>query len=471
MTARAFALFYLLLAACSPQAANWPVAGQAAAATTQVIPDFASLVKREGATVVNVSTTRTVRGLDIAPEIPGLSPDDPMYEFFRRFYPPGPREYQARSLGSGFIISEDGYILTNAHVVADMQEATVKLVDKREFKARVIGVDARTDVALVKIDATGLRKVTIGDPAKLEVGEWVGAIGSPFGFDNSVTAGIVSAKGRLFPDEGFVPFIQTDVAVNPGNSGGPLFNLSGEVVGINSMIYSGSGGYMGLSFAIPIDIAMKVADELRAHGRVIRGRLGVRIQELTPDVAAAFGLQGAAGALVVAVEKGGPAEKAGFAAGDVILRVDGKAIERSSDLPQIVAATRPGTVVKFEVWRRGARKELRATLGELASGQAPAAVEPTEQRVDRLGLVLSELAPDEREALQADGGLLVRSARGPALKAGIQRGDVIVAINASKVDRVSDFNQALSEVAPGGTVALLVLRAGTLTYVPVRVPG
>jgi serine protease Do len=435
-------------------------AGCAAAAE---VPDFVSLVKREGGAVVNISSTRTVRGAERG--IPGLSPDDPLYEFFRRFFPPG--EHLAQSLGSGFLVTDDGYILTNAHVVADMDEVTVKLVDKREFKARVVGVDRRTDVALVKIPARGLRAVRIGDASKLEVGEWVAAIGSPFGFENSVTAGIVSAKGRFVPDESYVPFIQTDVAVNPGNSGGPLFNLRGEVVGINSMIYSGTGGYMGLSFAVPIDIAMKVAQELRAHGRVVRGRLGVRIQEVTPDLARSFGLESATGALVAAVEKASPAEKAGLLPGDIILRVGAAVVETSGDLPQIITATAPGTTVKLEVWRRGARRQLAATLGELAP-EPRAAAEPQAQPAPRLGVMLSELTPAQRDALRTAGGLLVRAVAEPALKAGVEPGDVIVAVNDRRVDRIADLNKLLAAVPRGGTVALLVQRAGSLVYLAIR---
>jgi serine protease Do len=472
MPTRIAALVVVLLVACSPRGPETaPSAPNASApATSSPFPDFVSLVKREGATVVNISTTRTIRGSELEPEIPGLSPEDPFYEFFRRFGPPGGREYQARSLGSGFIISDDGYVLTNAHVVAEMDEATVKLVDKRELKANVIGVDERTDVALVKIDAKGLRKVTVGDPSKLEVGEWVAAIGSPFGFENSVTAGIVSAKGRFVPDESYVPFIQTDVAVNPGNSGGPLFNLRGEVVGINSMIYSDTGGYMGLSFAVPIDVAMKVAGDLRTHGRVIRGRLGVQIQEVTPELAASFGLKSATGALVVMVEKGSPAEKAGFMLGDVIVKINARPVDSSSDLPQIIAATAPGTTMKFEVWRGRTAKELTATIGELVSERPRAAAEPAEKPANRLGLTLSELTPAQRAELETVGGLLVRAARGPALKAGIQQGDVILAINDTKVARVADFNKVLAGVPAGSTVALLILRAGAVVYVPVRVP-
>jgi serine protease Do len=461
MTQRFFILLLVLLSASA----------SAAPAGTSVAPDFVTLVKQEGATVVNISATRTVRDSDIESEIPEGAPDDEFNEYFRRFGPPGPREYQAHSLGSGFIISEDGYILTNAHVVTEMDQPTVKLLDKREFKAKVVGVDQRTDVALIKIDAKGLPKVTIGDPAKLEVGEWVAAIGSPFGFENSVTAGIVSAKGRLLPDESYVPFIQTDVAVNPGNSGGPLFNLRGEVVGINSMIYSGSGGYMGLSFATPIDVAVKVAGELRAHGRVIRGRLGIRIQELTADLAASFGLKGTAGALVAMVEKGSPAEKAGILIGDVILKVDGKPIESSSTLPQIIAATAPGNSIKLEIWRRGAVKELTATIGEVPLEASRAAPEPEAKRANRLGLVVSELTRAQREALEIAGGVLVRAVSGPALKAGVQQGDVIVAVNDTKVERIADFNRLVGKLPPGSSVALLILRRGVLLYVPVRLPN
>jgi serine protease Do len=445
------------------------IAAGAQAAPT-VAPDFVTLVKQEGTTVVNISTTRTIRDSDLEAEGPELSPEDPLNEFFRRFGTPGPREYLERSLGSGFIISEDGYILTNAHVVAKMDQPTVKLQDKREFKAKVIGIDQRTDVALIKIEAKGLRKVTIGEPAKLEVGEWVAAIGSPFGFENSVTAGIVSAKGRLLPDESYVAFIQTDVAVNPGNSGGPLFNLRGEVVGINSMIYSGSGGYMGLSFATPIDVAMKVAGELRAHGRVIRGRLGVRIQELTSDLATSFGLKSTDGALVTLVEKGGPADKAGILIGDVILKVDGKPIQSTNELPRLIAETAPGATVTLEIWRRGAVKQITATIGEMPAEPARPASEPEQKRANRLGLVVSDLTAAQRDTLDVTGGVLVRAVSGPALKAGVLQGDVIVAINDVKVERVAEFNRLIGKLVPGSTVALLISRRGALVYVPLRLP-
>src|SRR3954451_10334581 len=313
----------------------------------QGLPDFSELVDKQGPAVVNVSTTSTARGGPAQGPVPE---DDPFYDFFRRFGPPQPRDYETRSLGSGFIVSADGYILTNAHVVDMADEGTVKMKEKREFKAEVIGADKRTDVAVLKIEASGLPAVRIGDPEKLRVGEWVLAIGSPFGFESTVTAGIVSAKGRSLPQENYVPFIQTDAAINPGNSGGPLFNVKGEVVGINSQIYSRTGGFMGLSFAIPIDVAMDISNQLRTTGRVSRGRIGVVIQEVTKELAESFGLPKTSGALVNSVEKGGPADKAGIEASDVILKFDGKNVTSSSDLPRIVAQTRPGSKVTAQVW-------------------------------------------------------------------------------------------------------------------------
>src|SRR4249919_2658463 len=310
------------------------------------LPDFTDLAEKQGPTVVNISTTQT-RERRASPQVPNLEEDDPLYDFFRRFVPrppgpggQGPRDFESRSLGSGFIISADGYVLTNAHVVDAADEITVSLTDKREFKARVIGADKRTDLALIKIDAAGLPAVRMGDPNRLKVGEWVVAIGSPFCFASTVTAGIVSAKGRSLPQENFVPFIQTDVAINPGNSGGPLFNMRGEVIGVNSQIYSRTGGFMGLSFAIPIDVANDIAQQLRTSGKVTRGRIGVVIQPVTKELADGFGLARPQGALVNSVEKGGPAEKAGIEAGDVILRFDGKPIATSEDLPRIVGGTR-----------------------------------------------------------------------------------------------------------------------------------
>jgi serine protease Do len=369
------AIAFALIAACTEktgkqdaappaqQPASAGASGQTSGPTVE-LPSFATLVKREGPTVVNVTTIRTVRGS--AEGGLGVAPDDPMAEFFRRFMPPPPtQEYQARGLGSGFIISQDGYILTNAHVVADTDEATVRLTTKREFKAKIIGTDTRTDVALLKIDASGLPFVKIGDPGKLEVGEWVAAIGAPFGFDNSVTSGIVSAKGRTLPEETYVPFIQTDVALNPGNSGGPLFNMRGEVVGINSQIYSQTGGYMGLSFTIPIDIAMDISKQLQTSGKVTRGRIGVQAQDLTADLAESFGLKDLNGALVAMVEKGGPADKAGIRPGDVILAFNDKPVQNSADLARLVASTKPGTTAPVDLWRKGSRQHLKVTVAEL----------------------------------------------------------------------------------------------------------
>src|SRR6185503_1925750 len=352
-------------------AALWLAAFSAAVlAQARELPDFTRLVEDQGNAVVNISTTQAVRrpsagGPGAVPQVPGME-DEEVLEFFRRFIPrqPGPGQgpgpggpgggpRESRSLGSGFVISNDGYILTNAHVVDAADEINVKLTDKREFKARVIGADKRTDIALIKIEGSGLPVVKFGDPAKLKVGEWVVAIGSPFGFENTVTAGIVSAKGRSLPQENFVPFIQTDVAINPGNSGGPLFNMPGEVIGVNSQIYSRTGGFMGLSFAIPIDVALDIQKQLREKGRVARGRIGVVIQEVTRDLATSFGLDRARGALVNSVEKGSPADKAGVEATDIIVGYDGKPVDSSSDLPRLVGATRPGQQASIEVWRRG----------------------------------------------------------------------------------------------------------------------
>ena len=331
-----------------------------ALAQNKELPDFTDLVEKQGAAVVNISTTQILHNEQ---NLPNLPEGDPFYDFFRRFAPQMPRDQESQSLGSGFIISADGYIMTNAHVVDHAEKITVRLTDKREFTAKVIGVDRRTDVALLKIEATGLPKITVGDPNKLKVGEWVVAIGSPFGFDNSVTAGIVSAMGRSLPQDNYVPFIQTDVPINPGNSGGPLFNMNEEVVGINSQIYTRSGGSMGLSFAIPIDVAMQVSEQLRTSGRVTRGRIGVTIQELTQELAESFGLSKPNGALISSVEKNAPADKAGIQASDVILKFDGKSVNNSSDLPRIVAAVKPGNKVEVELWRKGALKKVTVEVG------------------------------------------------------------------------------------------------------------
>ena len=382
-------------------------------AQVQGLPDFTDLVDKQGPAVVNVSTTSTAHGGAGQSPVPE---DDPFYDFFRRFGPPQQRDYETRSLGSGFIVSTDGYILTNAHVVDMADEVTVKLNDKREFKAKVIGADKRTDVAVIKIEATGLPAVKIGDPEKLRVGEWVLAIGSPFGFESTVTAGIVSAKGRSLPQENYVPFIQTDAAINPGNSGGPLFNVKGEVVGINSQIYSRTGGFMGLSFAIPIDVAMDISNQLRTAGRVSRGRIGVVIQEVTKELAESFGLPKASGALVNSVEKGGPAEKAGIEPSDVILKFDGKNVASSADLPRIVAQSRPGSKVTAQIWRKGASRDVAITVGEMPEEKLAQRAGRKESKpgnvVARLGLTLSELTVDQRKELGLSGGLLVEDAQG-----------------------------------------------------------
>ncbi len=437
------------------------------------LPDFTSLVEKQGPAVVNISTSQSVRS-PLVPQIPNLQEDDPFYEFFRRFMPePGQREFQSQSLGSGFIISADGYILTNAHVVQAADEITVKLNDKREFKAKVIGYDRRTDIALIKIDATALPAVKFGNPNELKVGEWVVAIGSPFGFENTVTAGIVSAKGRSLPQENYVPFIQTDVAVNPGNSGGPLFNLKGEVVGVNSQIYSRTGGFMGLSFAIPIDVANEIAQQLRTTGRVSRGRIGVVIQPLSKELAESFGLPNARGALVNSVEKDGPAGKAGVEPGDVILRFNGKQVSSSEDLPRIVGATRPGTTVTMQIWRSKTSRDLQVTVGEIPderSAQRRQQGEPKQSTApSQFGLTLAELSDAQRRELKVAGGVLVESVKGPAARAGVRRGDVILAVNNQDISSVDQFNQVMSQFDKGRIVALLIRRGTNSLYVPFRV--
>ncbi|MDO8311090.1 MAG: DegQ family serine endoprotease [Sideroxyarcus sp.] len=438
------------------------------------LPDFTELVEAQGAAVVNVSTTQTIRAPQSFQGIPNLPENDPFYEFFRRFAPQMPREQESQSLGSGFIISGDGYILTNAHVVDRADKITVRLTDKREFKAKVVGADKRTDVALLKIEATGLPKVTLGNPEQVKVGEWVLAIGSPFGFDSSVTAGIVSAKGRSLPQENFVPFIQTDVAINPGNSGGPLFNMKGEVVGINSQIYSRSGGYMGLSFSIPIDVAMDVVNQLRTTGKVTRGRIGVTIQEVTRELADSFGLPKAAGALISGVEKAGPADKAGVRASDVILKFDGKSIVSSADLPRIVAATKPGNKIAVQLWRKGSTLEVSLVVGEIQDNPEKQRVreskvdEAQSQSVIRLGLTVSELNDEQKAELQVEGGLLIEDVKGAAARSELQRGDVILAIGNIEIRSVEQFNEVLKKVPPGRNIALLVRRNEGTVYVPIR---
>ena len=443
------------------------------------LPDFTDLVEKYGGAVVNISTTQTAKSPLAGRGLPNIPEDDPFFEFFRRFMPnPGqgaPREFQSQSLGSGFIMSADGYVLTNAHVVEAADEITVKLTDKRELKAKVIGADKRTDIALLKIEASGLPFVRFGDPNRLRVGEWVVAIGSPFGFENSVTAGIVSAKGRSLPQENFVPFIQTDVAVNPGNSGGPLFNLRGEVVGINSAIYSRTGGFMGLSFAIPIDVANEIVQQLKTTGRVIRGRIGVVIQPVTRELADGFGLPKAIGALVNSVEKGGPAEKAGVEPGDVILRFDGKVVSSSEDLPRIVGATKPGSRVPMQIWRSKAARDVQVMVAELPDDRAAATqkrgAKPPTTAPGVFGMTLSELTDAQRKELKVEGGVLVGEVQGAAARAGIRRGDVILGVNNQDVKSVEHFRELMTQVEKGRIVALLVRRGGNSLYIPFRVDG
>ena len=451
---------------------------------TMSLPDFSALAETHSPSVVNISSSqspsrRGPRGNPGAPNIPGLPDDEALQEFFRRFIPRGelPEGHPApQSLGSGFIISNDGIILTNAHVVDQANEVTVRLNDKREFKAKILGTDKRTDVAVLKIEAKDLPTAPLGDPDRLKVGEWVLAIGSPFGFDSTVTAGIVSAKGRSLPDETYVPFIQTDVAVNPGNSGGPLFNLKGEVIGINSQIYSRSGGYMGISFAIPIDVAMKVADQLRANGKVSRGRLGVVIQEVNTDLAQSFGLEKPMGALVSGVEKDSPADKSGIKSGDIIIGFNGKPVSSSRELPGMVGQTKPGTPSKVDIWRDNKKVELAITVGKLEGNERLGRGEPDENRegdgkntaVANFGLTLAPLPPEMKKELSIDHGVLVQKAEGEAARAGMRGGDVIEKVgnqNATSPDQVAGL---LKAVKKDKSIALLVRREDGSRYLTLQ---
>jgi serine protease Do len=444
---------------------------QAQAAPTQTLPDFAAIVEANKGAVVNITSTMRRTAMQQPQQNPfgGGGDDDednPLNQFFRRFQQPMPQIPQ-QGMGSGFIIDPNGVVLTNAHVVEGADEVRVKLPDKREFKGKVAGIDHLTDVAVVKIDAKGLPAVKLGDPAKARVGDWVLAIGSPFGFENTVTAGIISGTSRSLPEGSYVPFIQTDAAVNPGNSGGPLFNLKGEVIGINSQIYSRTGGYMGLAFAIPIDVAAKVKDELLAHGKVERGKIGVGIQEVNASLAQSFGLERPMGALVSQVEPGGPAEKAGIKAGDVILSYDGKALNGSNELPGLVANTKPGSKAAVEVWRNGKKQQLAVTVGELKGEKTAQADDSQGGEHGRLGLAVRPLSPDERKQLDGVQGLLVQQASGPAARAGIRQGDVITAVNGSPVKSVDDLRRATEKAK--GTVALLVKRGEASIFVPIEI--
>jgi len=447
------------------------------------LPDFARLVEEQGSAVVNISTTQAARRTSL-PQVPGINEEE-LQEFFRRFVPrnpgqgaPGAPRPESRSLGSGFFVSNDGYILTNAHVVDGAEEISVRLTDKREFKARLIGSDKRTDVAVLKIDAANLPVVRIGNAERLKVGEWVLAIGSPFGFENTVTQGIVSAKGRSLPQENFVPFIQTDVAINPGNSGGPLFNMRGEVVGINSQIYSRTGGFMGLSFAIPIDVALDVHRQLRDKGRVARGRIGVSIQEVTKDLASSFGLDRPRGALVNSVEKGGPADKAGVEELDIILRFDGKPVEASIDLPRVVGATRPGAQVTAELLRKGSTRTVTISVSELiedrvagALAETPRLAKPVESPPNRLGIVVSDLTPEQRRDPKLTHGIVVSELR-PDTKVELRRGDILLAVvqagRHTELRSVEQFNKLLTDLPTNAVLTLHVRRGESNAFVTVN---
>ncbi|POZ61929.1 DegQ family serine endoprotease [Chromobacterium alticapitis] len=460
----------------SSQPAPVAIPAQQDGRVAMLLPDFTQLVTRDGPSVVNIQASRENASPQpsSASQLP-VPEDDPLYDFFRRFMPNQPPQDQQQedsvSYGSGFIISSDGYILTNAHVVADGRQIRVTLTDKRELRAKLVGLDKRSDVALLKVAAADLPEVKIGSPADLKVGEWVAAIGAPFGFDNTVTAGIVSAKGRSLPDETLVPFIQTDVAINPGNSGGPLFNLRGEVVGINSQIYSRSGGFMGISFAIPIDLAMQVADQLKTKGKVSRGQLGINIQEVTQELAQSFGLPRPAGALVVRVDPKGPAARAGLQPGDIILKMNSQAIDSSKDLPMLVGSLGPGTKIKLVVWRKGFEKTMEATLVEQApdneNNAKPASGEtPQGYQFGKLGLTLSELTSEQRADLGIRGGLLIQKSQGPAARSGLQPGDIIMGLNQNDITSITAFEKALA--SSGGHAALLVKRGDSVLFIALR---
>jgi serine protease Do len=441
-----------------------PAAAPSSAPMVSGLPDFRDLVRVYGPAVVNVSVRsapRTPRQMHMPP---GLDQDNPLSQFFGAPMQPNHPAVPMMGEGSGFIVSADGIILTNAHVVDDAQKVTVKLTDRREFEAKVIGSDAKSDVAVLKIDAHNLPVVKLGDPRGLQVGEWVVAIGSPFGFENSVTAGIVSAKGRTLPDDSYVPFIQTDAAVNPGNSGGPLFNLRGEVVGINSQIYSRSGGYQGLSFAIPIDVAMNVGKQLQAKGRVTRGKLGVGIQDVDQALAESFGLDVPRGALVSSVEKGGPADKAGLKEGDVIIGFEGQAIDSAGQLPSAVAATDPGKGVTLQVWRDRAARAVDVKLGQMTDDN-PVASNDAGDKTGRLGMQVRPLSPEERQESDLPSGLVVEDVDGAAADAGVRPGDIVIAANGTPIKSVEQLRSVVS--GSKSHVALLVQRGEARVFVPV----
>jgi serine protease Do len=461
--------------AAAPPTASPPISAVPVAPLVSGLPDFTGLVEQYGPAVVNVKVNqRPVAQTSGGPPQGGIDPNDPFGDFLRRFGIPNmPRGGQQRPQpgeGSGFIVTSDGYIMTNAHVVRGATDLVVKTTERREYPAKVIGLDDRTDVAVIKIDAKDLPTVRLGDPAKLKPGQWVIAIGSPFGMENSVTAGIVSATSRDLPNEQYVPFIQTDVAVNPGNSGGPLFNLNGEVVGINSQIYSQSGGYMGLSFAIPIDMANDVRMQLVKNGRVTRGKIGVGIQGMDADLAESFGLDRPRGALVGQVEPGGPADKAGIKSGDIILSVDGRPVEGDSALPAMISAIRPGNSAELEIWSDRKLRKVTAKVAELkeegqtalnVQGSGGSAAEPA-----ALGLSVRPLTTEEKQQVQTEGSLVVEEVTGAAEAAGVQPGDVIIGVNGSRVKTLQELQAAAKR--SGRTVALLIQREDRQIFVPIR---
>jgi serine protease Do len=441
------------------QVATVPVPSSSAA-----LPDFSTLVTKYGPAVVNISVTEAAKQTAGMDQLPNIDPNDPFWRFFRNL--PGQKAPHAliRGEGSGFIISPDGVILTNAHVVDGAKEVTVKLTDRREFTAKVVGKDDQSDVAVLKIDARNLPTVHLGDSSHVKVGEWVVAIGSPFGFENSVTAGIVSAKGRSLPGGGYVPFLQTDVAVNPGNSGGPLFDLKGDVIGINSQIYSRNGGFQGLSFAIPINLASRVEGQLASSGHVERGRLGVTIQDVSQGLADSFDLKGPNGALVSTVDADGPAAKAGIQPGDVIVKMDGEDVVRSTDLPARVAELKPGTRASLQLVRNGSMKDVTVTIGQFKNPAVASAPQASDEQ-GRLGVVVRPLTAEEQQQVGVDGGLLVREASGAAAQAGIQAGDIILRMNNTPISSVKQLQAMVAK--SGKHAALLVQHGDARIFVPV----